>query len=144
MEVRTLLHTNAPIGRNLLTRAAVAMGAPLEPLLPFESEPIRAFYSRAICGGVVLRLGGSVGGNHGMAAVPLAFQSALAGIMMAAELVAHAGGLKPAEFPTTTKIDLLRPLGIHLSHRIRKHRSVFCICQDADYIKAYREKYGSS
>jgi hypothetical protein len=144
MDVRTLLHTNAPIGRDLLTRAATAMGVPLEPLLPFESEPMRVFYSRAICGGVVLRLGGTVGGNLRWAAVPLAFQSALAGIMIAAELVAHAGGLKPNDFSTTTKIDLLRPLGNHLSQRIRKHRSGFCICQDNDYIKAYREKYKSS
>jgi hypothetical protein len=141
MEVRALLHTNAPIGRDLLARAASAMGVPLEPLLPFEMEPIHVFYVRAICGGAVLRLGGTVGGSHRMAAVPLAFQSALAGIMLAAELVAHAGGLRPAAFPATTKIDMLRPLGDHLSLHIRKHRSGFCICQDADYVKAYRDKY---
>jgi hypothetical protein len=141
MEVRTLLHTNGPVGGDLLARAAAAMGVPLEPLLPFEFEPIRVFYARAICGGAVLRLGGNVGGNHRAVAVPLAFQSALAGIMLAAELVAHAGGLRPADFPATTKIDLLRPLGSHLSLHIRKHRSGFCICQDEDYIKVYRDKY---
>jgi hypothetical protein len=141
MEIRTLLYSNAPVGRELLARAASAMGVPLEPLLPFELEPIRVFYSRAICGGAILRLGGTVGGTHRAAAVPLAFQSALAGIMLAAELVAHAGGLRPPGFPATTKIDLLRPLGNHLSLHIRKHRSGFCICQDADYIKAFRDKY---
>lgn len=141
MEIRTLLHNNAPVGRDLLARAASAMGVPLEPLLPFELEPIRVFYSRAICGGAILRLGGTVGGTHREAAVPLAFQSALAGIMLAAELVAHAGGLRPPGFPATTKIDLLRPLGNHLSLHIKKHRSGFCICQDADYIKAFRDKY---
>jgi hypothetical protein len=141
MEIRTLLYSNEPVGRELLARAASAMGVPLEPLLPFELEPIRVFYSRAICGGAILRLGGTVGGTHRAAAVPLAFQSALAGIMLAAELVAHAGGLRPPGFPATTKIDLLRPLGNHLSLHIRKHRSGFCICQDADYIKAYRDKY---
>ena len=144
LEVRALLHTNAPIGRDLVMRAASAMGVPLEPLLPFESEPICVFYARAICGGAVLRLGGTVGGSHRMAAVPLAFQSALAGIMLAAELVAHAGGLRSVAFPATTKIDLLRPLGSHLSLHIRKHRSGYCICQDKDYIKAYREKYEPS
>lgn len=142
MEVRTLLYTNAPIGRELLARAANAMGVPLEPLLPFEHEPIRMFYTRAICGGAVLRLGGTVGGNHQMAAVPLAFQSTLAGVMLAAELVAHAGGLRPPAFPATTKINLLRPLGSHLSLHIRKHRSGYCICQDADYVNAYSGKYG--
>lgn len=142
MEVRTLLHTNAPIGRDLLARAAAAMGVPLEPLLPFEHEPIRIFYTRAVCGGAVLRLGGSVGGTHQMAAVPLAFQSTLAGIMLAAELVAHAGEMRGTAFPTTTKINLLRPLGSHLSLHIKKHRSGYCICQDADYINAYSGKYG--
>jgi hypothetical protein len=141
MEIRALLHTNAPIGRDLLARAATAMSVPLEPLLPFELEPIRVFYTRAICGGAVLRLGGTVGGSHRMAAVPLAFQSSLAGIMLAAELVAHASSQRPTAFPATTKIDLLRPLGSHLSLHIRKHRSGFCVCQDADYVKAYREKY---
>lgn len=142
MEIRTLLYTNAPIGRGLLAQAADAMGVPLESLLQFEHEPIRVFYTRAICGGVVLRLGGSVGGNHQMAAVPLAFQSALAGVMLAAELVAHAGGLRDKAFPATTKIDLLRPLGSHLSLHIRKHLSGYCICQDADYVNAYSSKYG--
>lgn len=142
MEIRALLHTDAPIGRDLLARAANAMGLPVEPLLPFEFEPVRVFYSRAICGGVVLRLGGTVGGNHRAAAVPLAFQSVLAGIMLGAELVAHAGGLRPVNYPATTKIDLLRPLGSYLSLHIRKHRSGFCICQDVDYVNAYRTKYG--
>ena len=146
LEVRQLLHANGPIGRDLLSRAAAAMEVPIVDLQSFENEPVRSFYNRAICGGVVLRLGGKIGGasKHQMASVPLAFQSALAGIMLAAELVAHAGGLRAAAFPTTTKIDLLRPLGSHLSLHIKKHRSGFCICQDADYINAYREKYDAS
>ena len=146
MEIRNRLHLNLPTGRDLLERAAASMGVELEPLLRFESEPISSFYRQAICGGVVLRLGGTLGGTakHQMAAVPLAFQSALAGIMLAAELVAHAGGLRIDPLPVTTKIDLLHPLGTYLSVPAKKAPSGKCICQDADYISVYRAKYGIS
>lgn len=143
MDIRARLHLNLPIGRELLERAAAALGAELEPLLRFENEPVSSFYRQAICGGAVLRLGGTLGGasKHQMAAVPLAFQSALAGIMLAAELVAHAGGLRREALPVTTKLDLLHPLGTYLSIPAKKAPSGKCICQDADYINAYRAKY---
>lgn len=145
MEIRTMLHLNQPVGRSLLERAAAAMGVEVEPLLRFENESVRSFYAQAVCGGVVLRLGGTLGGasKHQMAAVPLAFQSALAGIMLAAELVINAGGLRSVALPVTTKIDLLRPLASHLSIPARKHPSGRCICQDEDYKNTYVNKYGS-
>lgn len=145
MEIRTMLHLNQPVGRSLLERAAAAMGVDLEPLLRFENESVRSFYTQAVCGGVVLGLGGTLGGasKHQMAAVPLAFQSALAGVMLAAELVIHAGGLRPHLLPVTTKVNLLRPLASHLSIPARKHPSGRCICQDEDYKKTYVDKYGA-
>jgi hypothetical protein len=145
MEIRTMLHLNQPAGRSLLERAAAAMGVDLEPLLRFENESVRSFYTQAVCGGIVLRLGGTLGGasKHQMAAVPLAFQSALAGVMLAAELVINAGGLRPHRLPATTKINLLRPLASHLSIPARKHPSGRCICQDDDYKKVYLDKYGA-
>jgi hypothetical protein len=144
MEIRTMIHLKQPIGRSLLERAAVAMGVDLEPLLRFENESVRSFYTQAVCGGIVLRLGGTLGSasKHQMAAVPLAFQSALAGVMLAAELVIDAGGLRTSPIPVTTKIDLLRPLASHLSIAARKHPSGRCICQDEDYKKTYSDKYG--
>ena len=144
MEIRTMLHLNQPIGRPLLERAAEAMGVELDHLLRFENEPVRSFYTQAVCGGLVLRLGGTLGGASKdlTAAVPLAFQSALAGVMLAAELVIHAGGFRPRPLPATTKLDLLRPLASHLSVPARKHPSGRCICQDEDYRKVYADKYG--
>jgi hypothetical protein len=141
-----MLHLNIPVSRELLGRAAGAMGVELDDLLRFENESVMSFYTQAVCGGVVLRLGGTLGGGskHQMAAVPLAFQSALAGVMLAAELVIHAGGLRPRPLPATTKVDLLRPLASHLSIPARKHPSGRCVCQDEDYINAYVNKYGSA
>ena len=85
------------------------------------------------------RLGGGDEGSR--TEVPMAFQSrGVVGIMLAAELVAHAGGLKPSP-PVTTSINLLRPLGTHLSQRRKKAPSGRCICQDLDYVDRYSVKY---
>jgi hypothetical protein len=143
MEVRQLLHTGAPVGRDWIDRIAAALGTVVEPLIRFENRPLRAFYSEAICGGLVLSLGGT-GAITVSAAAPMAFQSALAGILLAAELVANAAGYKYTPPPATTSIDLLRPLGQFLSLPHKKHVSGGCICQDPDYLDAYRAKYGNN
>ncbi len=142
MEIRGLLATGVAVGRDLLERIATALGVPIEPLLAFEGGPLRAFYTGAICGGLVLGLGGKTDPGAPQAAVPLAFQSALVGIMLAAELVADAGALRESPPPTTTKIDLLRPLGEHLAVAAAKPASGMCICQDPDYVTRYKAKYG--
>jgi hypothetical protein len=72
----------------------------------------------------------------------MAFQSALAGILLAAEVVINAGILREAATPTTTRIDLLRPLGEHLSIPAARHPAGHCICQDADYVARFHAKYG--
>ena len=73
----------------------------------------------------------------------MAFQSALAGVMLAAEIVQHAQG-KHSVDRTRTEIDLLRPLGMHLSNNDAKHPSGRCLCQDPDFIGVYNEKYATS
>jgi hypothetical protein len=138
LQVREMLYSGSPMDRPSLEAIAAALGVSVEPLLRFEGQPLRRFYSEAICGGVVLQLGGHP--KIGAAEVPMAFQSALAGIMLAAEIVAHAARLKLTPPPVTTKIDLLRPLGTYLSLPYRKHPSGRCICQDSDYQAAYKAK----
>ena len=87
IEVRHLLYTGAAVEREMIERIAAVLGVPSEPLLPFAGQTLRSFYTGAICAGVVIKLGGKPGGTEVHAQVPLAFQSALAGIMLAAELV---------------------------------------------------------
>lgn len=140
-EVGELLYTGAPVGREFLARVAAARGVPLDLLLAFEGRVLRAFCTQAICGGMILALGSEVGTADARAAVPLAFQSALAGIMLAAELVADAGNLRRVALPTTTRIDLLRPLAERLSMPAAKHSSGRCLCQDPDFIARYCAKY---
>jgi len=72
----------------------------------------------------------------------MAFQSTLAGIMLAADLVKHAGGM-PAVSTTTTRINLLRPLAPFLGDPRAKNSSGRCVCCDRDFLGAYRRKYAA-
>ncbi len=143
MEVRRLLHSGAPVGVQFLKTMTEHLGVPLEPLAGFANRPLEHFYSEALCGGVVLNLGGRVGTER-RTEVPMAFQSAMAGIILAAELVVHAGGLRSEPLPCRSEIDLLRPLGTRLNSPAVKHPSGRCICQDKAYLDVYASKYPKS
>lgn len=140
-EVKTLLQINAGVSKDFVARVATAMAVPIEPLAPFVGQPLRSFYQQAICGGLVFKL--SNGSRLVRTVVPMAFQSALAGIMLAAELVKHSAGF-PMSRTTSTRMNLLRPLGSHLHDPKAKDSSGRCICSDDDFIAAYRRKYGKS
>jgi hypothetical protein len=139
LRIRDLLHRGDPLDEAFLREAAVGMGVEAEPLLGFVGKTLREFYSGAVCSGMVMRLGGHAGAPR--AEIPLGFQSAMAGLLLAAELVAEAGALRAARLPTTTVMDLLRPLGSVLSAPERKTGTGACICEDPDYQAAYRAKY---
>ncbi|CCM80054.1 E2 ligase fold family C protein [Rhizobium mesoamericanum] len=140
-EVKTLLQTNAGVPTDFVVRVATAMAVPFESLAPFVGQPLRSFYQQAICGGLVFQL--SNGSRQVRTVVPMAFQSALAGIMLAAELFKHSAGF-PMSPTTSTRINLLRPLGSHLHDPKAKDSSGRCVCCDGDFISAYRRKYGNS
>jgi hypothetical protein len=143
MEVRILLHNNAPVGRPMLERIANAMSAPLDPLLRFADQPLHTFYTEAICSGMVMKLGGKISGNVQAAEVPMAFQSMMAGIMLAAELTAEASKLRKVRLPTTSRIDMLHPIHGYLNRPEVRDSSGRCLCHDPDYLDAYRARYSS-
>lgn len=133
----------ALINARLSNALAAQVGIDVAPLLEFEGQPLRHFYHRAACGGGILRLGGTLGTTR-TAEVPMAFQSALAGVPLAAEVVLDATELRESagvHMLMRTEIDLLRPLGTHLSSPALKHPSGQCLCQDEDYVRAHTEKY---
>jgi hypothetical protein len=141
MDVRTRLEGNLPTERAFLDMVATNSDVAIEHLLPYEGKPLRHLYVEAICGGAVLAFGG--GDNVTKTDVPMAFQSALAGILLAADVVANAAALsKP--MPTLTQIDLLRAFPQIPSHPQKKHQGQSCICGDADFTANYREKYLST
>lgn len=138
--LRELLVTGRPVGEEFVIEAAKRLGIEPELLMAFANEPLRAFYVKAVCGGITIESGAAP-----LIEAPLAFQSALAGIMLAAELVATSALLRGAPLPTKTTVDVTRPLGRRLSVKVAKPPSdaaVRCICQDEDFIEVYQEKYG--
>lgn len=138
-EVRRRLAHQTLNDRALLEKIAVAASVPLNALLPYEGHPLRKLYVEAICGGAIMEFGNEQ--NLERADVPMAFQSALAGILMAADVVAHCASI-PRKMPTLSQIDLLRPYPIYASQMQRKTTKPACICCDEDYLAAYREKFG--
>lgn len=141
MGVRHYLDTGRPLDRPLIEKIAGQVGVAVEVLLPFEGEPLVALYQRAACGGLILRFNGELGDSVQRVEVPMAFQSALAGIMLAAEIVIDAAGLRPAGLPVRTEIDLLRPLSGTLNAPEAKDSTGRCICRDEDFTAAYRRRY---
>lgn len=131
---------NTATERAFLERIAGAKGIALEWLLPFEGRPLRALYVEGWCGRAVIGFDVEEG-QVARAEVPMVFQSALAGVMLAGELVARAAGLKDAPPPVETRINLLRPLAEVLSFQVAKDPRGRCICQDEDFVGAYRAKY---
>jgi len=148
-EIKQLLHSNAPIDeqfiREVARRRNILAVDKLDVLLRFVGVSLREFYNEAFCGGVILELGGTVDGSAGRVEAPMAFQSALAGIMLAAEIVIDAAGFRPeaqrSSPPTRTVIDLLRPLAPILEPPIGR-RSSGCLCNDDDYVSAWNMKFG--
>ena len=138
MDLRRRLDLGEPTERAFLERVSTAASIPIERLLPFEGKPLRAFYVEAVCGGAVMDF--ATAGGENRADVPMAFQSALAGILLAADVVAHAAGLR-APLPTVTQINLLNALPQFLSRTKHKQPGTRCICVDEDFVRTYRAKY---
>jgi hypothetical protein len=143
LEVRQRLHANVPLDRAFLSRIAAARGVPTEGLIGFEGRPLRDFYVEAICGGVLLRLGGSGRTEARDAATPLAHQSAAAGVLLAAELVGKASGLLKAPPPVSTRYNVLRPLTAPVNVNAAKDGTGKCICRDPDFVAAFQAKHAS-
>lgn len=132
--IRQRLQQGIPTDRGFLELIASHSKVPLGALLPYEGRKLNDLYVEAICGGAVMAFGSNQAGSQ--AEVPMAFQSALAGILLAAELM-----VKRDMVLNITQLDLLRPFPDTPSHPSRKSSRLTCICADEDFKAAYRRKY---
>ncbi|MFC1589729.1 E2 ligase fold family C protein [Pseudomonadota bacterium] len=139
MEIRTRLDTNVLVDREFLERISAAKAVPIKKLLPYEGHTLRSLYSHGVCSGAVMELAN--GPVTARAEVPMPFQSAFAGILEAATLIAHASEI--TLLPTVTRINLMNvfPSKPGFSRNQSKHHR--CFCNDKDYQDVYDEKYGS-
>lgn len=111
---------------------------PQGPFQALAELDVRGLHRDAVCAGMLIEHGASRGAD---VSVPLAHQSALAGILLATALfvdrVSALRDLRPAM--TVAKYDVLRG-GAQIWPRAsgRKER---CICRDPDYLAVYRERW---
>lgn len=138
MQVRTLLYKGEGAPRDLLVAIATARGLPLARLFPFEGRQLRALYTEGFCGGDVIPLG-EPGTPVNEVHVPLAHQSALAGVLLAAAAVRMSLGARVGS--VVTQYDVLKPQKRFQAYPTAKHPGKRCICQDADFREVYRRKY---
>ena len=73
----------------------------------------------------------------------MAFQSAMAGVLLAAEIVEDAAGLRTGHTLPVGKLDLLRPLARLSTEPFAKEEAGRCICGDPVYRRVYEHKFCS-
>jgi hypothetical protein len=138
-QIRGLLYNSQPPPSELLLEVAEKLDVDYALLEPYESRPLRDLYVEGVCGGAVVplsRTGAPTADVH----VPVAHQSALAGVLLAAAVLADAVGA-PRSVTRVTRADLLRSLPAELTQPAQKDPRGICICQDVTYRRVYEGKY---
>lgn len=147
--VKAYYNLNLPVGNpipnsnhdSLLLTIARSNDIPIEELNQFNEMTLNQFYSNFVCGGIILEVS-KADNNIKNVDAPLAFQSAMAGILLAAELVKHATNLEIKQ-EQRTDVYHLSPInnGLNPYHRlIVKDETGRCVCRDEDFKNRYMEK----
>ncbi|WP_167759242.1 E2 ligase fold family C protein [Blastococcus sp. TF02A_35] len=140
-EIRTLLYQGTPPPPDLLATIAARLGVDPATVTQFDPRSIRDLYVRGICGGAVLPL--RSGAVPAEVHVPLAHQSALAGVLLAARLARHAAGIV---LPGTevTRLDVRSHPPARPSQPAAKDPRGLCLCQDKDYLSVFSQQWFSA
>ena len=140
-DIRTLLHTGDGVPVHIAHAVAAALGLSLDAVALFVDRPVRDLYVEGVCGGALIPLG-QAGLPRQELHVPLAHQSAFAGILLAGALFRNR--ILGVEEPTSvTRIDVIGALGEYLTQPALKS-SDRCICADSDFLEVYQAKYASA
>jgi hypothetical protein len=133
--------TRKPLSDEDIRTAAHTLGVDEEVLVAWRGKPLGELYTDVVCGAVPL----DVKGVGRLEMVPLAHQSAMAGIFAAAELLKRTQPELAALSQTEPLISwdnvLQSTPAIWTKPRAREPG---CICGDADYQKVYQKKWGSA
>jgi len=125
----------------LLVDIAVAAGLEPSVLAGWEGRGLTDLYRDGVCGGALLHLG--VGAAPSEVLVPLAHQSALAGVMLATQLIIARTPQLIAQRNSAVegRYDVLAGLPQVLARP--RARSAGCICGDSVYLDVYAERSGN-
>lgn len=144
--IREYLYNDIPVDRKLIELVAGANSVEINDLLRYEGQNINNFYSTAVCGGYLLSKSNSNGEAIDIEA-PLAFQSALAGILLASELIISKLEFRSTKFKNHTQLNPLFPIKRDdnpYNHTTDKDKTGRCICNDEDFKKVYMNKWNES
>jgi hypothetical protein len=122
---------------SLLDDIGQDLGVPAIELAPWRGRRVSDLYHEGVCGGAFVPT--RVGEIPGDAVVPLAHQSAFAGIMLAAQvLIANVPSLAAARSRFIEgRVDVLR--GLPESVGKPRQRTRGCLCSDHDFRTRYQE-----
>jgi hypothetical protein len=138
-QVRQMLVTDEGLQMPLAELIAQRLGQPPPAVAAFAQRPIRELYVQGICGGAVLPLG-SPQAQRADVHVPLAHQSALAGVLLAAAY-ARSLSTEPVTQSEVARLDVMRPAGPVEPQPSRKRGDGRCICEDPDFLAVYADKW---
>jgi hypothetical protein len=137
--IRTYLANHALVDQSLLTMICDRNNIPYEELIPFLGKPVQSFYAEVICGGVLMRLNPDIAGQFSTSMqVPTAFESAFAGVLLAAEVIKSEIGYIN-HLKTTSQFNLIRAINPYIDVNIAKVDG--CICKDDDFQRSWLQKH---
>lgn len=139
--VRDLLAYGKPVPPEFMS--VIAERKSLDPRRSeaFVGRTIRELYVDGFCGGGLIPLG-AMGSAPVELHVPLAHQSALAGVLLAAAYARSQAGPTP-EHTSIMRVDVMRALGV-TAPQPAAARGPGCICRDADYVSRFEAKWSGS
>jgi len=123
----------------MLKEVAGEFGWPDSALAHWQNQTIAALYRDGICGGALLRAAHEAVAQEMV--VPLAHQSALAGIMLATQLlvasVPELHAFRP--LPTEARFNVLA--GLPQEMRLPRRRTEKYLCSNRDFLRFYSAKW---
>jgi hypothetical protein len=132
--------THKPLSDEDIRMAASTLGVDEKVLSAWRGKPLGELYTDVVCGAVPL----DVKGVGRLETVPLAHQSALAGILTAAELLKRARPELAALSQTEPLISWDNVLqSAPAIWKKPRAREPGCICGDPDYQAVYQKKWGN-
>lgn len=124
------------MSRSLLDDVLEHFDRPDNERSKWADRDVEDLYRDGICGGAIIAIGEGTGAREVL--VPLAHQSALAGVMLAVQVIAAAHPELAAVRPEMIegRFDVLR--GFPQSPSVPTARVATCICSDPDFIGAWQ------
>lgn len=114
-------------------------------LQEYKSKSLGDFYLHMVCGYQLMKIAGE-NRKAEFVDVPLSFQSAMAGILFALELVAESHGLTVKNPYTVSQWQVLEPIDENnpSHYQYIKNKSGTCICGDDEYRQVYSAKWAGA